>query len=321
MINKTPLLLVCILGALLWGLPQSFSVRASEAPLSVVATTGMIGDLARAVGGEHVRVQTLLGEGTDPHLHTPTRADVVALNSAELIFYNGLQLEARMGNVLARMERRGRPVVAVAERVHELGRYTLLLEDEDEYDPHLWMDVQAWKLVLEVITDSLIALRPGQAEDFRANAVAFAARMDSLDAYAREVLGSIPEGQRVLVTAHDAFGYLGRAYGLEVRGIQGISTDSEAGVRDIENLVNFLVERQIPAIFIETSVSDRNVRAVIEGARAKGHRVVIGGELFSDAMGAAGTREGTYLGMIEHNVSTIARALGGQVPEEGWVEQ
>ena len=179
------------------------------------------------------------------------------------------------------------------------------------------MDVKGWMRAVEVVAEGLAEFDPANAPTYRENASAYRARLEALDAYATEVISSIPESQRVLVTAHDAFNYLGRSYGIEVRGIQGISTESEAGVRDVEDLVRFLVQREIPAVFVETSVSDKNVRAIVEGARNQGHEVVIGGTLYSDAMGPGGTYEGTYIGMIDHNVTTIARALGGEAPEKG----
>lgn len=193
----------------------------------------------------------------------------------------------------------------------------VLTDEEDHYDPHVWMDVRGWIQATKVVEKALAEFDPKNADYYQENAQTYIAQLEQLDAYAREVLASIPEGQRYLVTAHDAFNYLGRAYGIEVRGIQGLSTESEAGVRDIEQLVDFLVQNQIPAVFVETSVSDKNVRALIEGAAARGHTLVIGGSLYSDAMGAPGSYEGTYIGMIDHNTTTIARALGGQAPEKG----
>lgn len=295
------------------------TVRAvpSENPFQAVATVGMVADLVRNVGGDRVVVEGLIGEGVDPHLYKPTRGDVVALTGAEIIFYNGLHLEGRMGDVLERMGGKGKPVVAVGDSVREGGQYAVV-DADGAHDPHLWMDVRGWMAAVAVIRDALVAFDPEGAGGYRARAERYLAELETLDAYARAVLGSIPEGRRVLVTAHDAFFYLGRAYGIDVRGIQGISTESEAGVRDIEDLVGFLVEREIPAIFVETSVSDKNVRALVEGARAKGHGLTIGGSLFSDAMGPAGSWEGTYIGMIDHNVTTIARALGGDAPEGGF---
>ena len=225
-------------------------------------------------------------------------------------------LEGKMGDVLVRMARGRNPVFAVSETILEQGDY-VISDGADHLDPHIWMDVRGWIEATEVVAKALAGHDPEGASTYATNAAAYTAELEKLDAYAKQVIASIPAEKRVLVTAHDAFHYMARAYGIEVRGIQGISTESEAGVRDIEKLVTFLAERRIPAIFVETSVSDKNVRALAEGAAAKGHEVVIGGELFSDAMGAAGTYEGTYIGMIDHNATTIARALGGDAPEKG----
>jgi len=312
---KTGWLAVVAVVASCWG--TSVQSAPESYPYQAVATVGMVGDLVREVAGEKATVSVIIGEGVDPHFYKPTRNDVLALQKADIIFYNGLMLEGKMGDVLVRMARQGKPVFAVTEEILEKEEY-LLTDEEEHFDPHVWMDVTGWRYGLEVVTKALSEYDPTNAELYARNAVAFDRELKELDEYAREVISSIPENQRVLVTAHDAFQYLGRAYGMEVRGIQGLSTDSEAGVRDVENLVDFLVKNQIPAVFVETSVADKNVRALVEGARAKGHEVVIGGELFSDAMGAKGTYEGTYLGMIDHNVTTIATALGGEAPEKGW---
>ena len=284
----------------------------------IVATTGMLADSARALAGDFVTVNGLMGEGVDPHLYRPTRADLVLLQRVDLIVYNGMLLEGRMGDVLSRLQRRGRSVHAIAELVFANSGRKPLLEDENESDPHIWMDVSLWREAVAIMARIMINDFPGQADAIRANLKRYDAELALLDAYAREVLGTIPESRRVLITAHDAFGYLGAAYGIEVRGIQGISTESEAGLRDINQLIDFIVRNDIPAIFLETSVADRNVRALIEGARARGHSLVIGGELFSDAMGPKGHWTGTYIGMIDHNVSTIANALGGSAPEGGF---
>jgi manganese/zinc/iron transport system substrate-binding protein len=179
------------------------------------------------------------------------------------------------------------------------------------------MDVQGWMKAVLVVADAMVAFDPTHAEAYRQRAAAYQERLKRLDVYAKTAIASIPDGQRVLVTAHDAFNYMGRAYGIEVMGIQGLSTESEAGLKDINRLVDTLVDRRIPAVFVETSVSDKNVKALIEGAASRGHRVIIGGELFSDAMGPSGTYEGTYEGMIDHNVTVITRALGGSSPAAG----
>ena len=283
-------------------------------PYKAVATVAMIADIVRQVAGDKGQVEGLIGEGVDPHLYKPTRGDVVALQQADVVFYNGLMLEGKMADVLVKISRTGKPVIAVTE---ELGDDYILADVQEHHDPHVWMDVRGWIQAVQVVVRELSNFDPAHANFYRENAERYTQQLEELDAYARQVIGSIPPRQRVLVTAHDAFSYMGRAYGIEVRGIQGISTDSEAGVRDINELIQFLVDRNIRAVFVETSVADKNVRALVEGAAARGHEVKIGGKLFSDAMGPAGSYEGTYLGMIDHNVTTIARALGGNAPPRG----
>ena len=288
-----------------------------ETPLVLVATTGMIGDMAASIAGDRGMVTVLMGEGVDPHLFKPTASDVRRLLAADLVLHNGLFLEGRMGSILSRVEGPLGVSVAVAG---DLPESTLLRPDgaEAHPDPHVWMDVQAWSSTIEPIVTALCELDPDGCDSFRANASVLQSDLTALDHYVREVIGSIPPDHRVLVTAHDAFGYFGRAYGLEVQGIQGISTESEAGLADMNRLVQMLVDGAIPAVFVESSVSEKNVRALVEGAGAQGHQVVIGGELFSDAMGATGSWEGTYPGMIDHNASIITTALGGDVPDGGF---
>jgi manganese/zinc/iron transport system substrate-binding protein len=297
-------------------LPAS-ALAQRRGPLNVLATVAMIGDVVREIGGDRIRVEILLGAGVDPHLYKPTREDVAKMLRADVIFYNGLLLEGKMSDAFVRVARTGKPVYAVTELLPE----EELIEPEGAdglYDPHVWMDPPAWMRAAELIADRLAAHDPGNASIFRRNFEALRERVRALDAYAMRAIATIPERQRVIVTAHDAFNYFARRYGIEVLGIQGLSTESEAGVRRIQELVDVLVERQIPAVFVETSVSDRNVLALVEGAAARGHRVVVGGALFSDAMGDPGSYEGTYIGMIDHNVTTIVRALGGQAPERGF---
>lgn len=284
-------------------------------PLDVVATTGMIADAAREVGGDLVEIKALMGPGIDPHAYRQTRSDIAALAGADLVLWHGLYLEAQMEEFLDAL-REDREVVAVAE---SLPADKLIAHDVygDRVDPHVWMDPDLWAEVVITIRDALIAARPDGTEAFAAGAAAHVEELRALSDYARTALASVPAESRVLVTAHDAFGYFGRAYGFEVIGIQGISTESEAGLQRIAEIVDTLVERDIRAVFVESSVSDRNIRALVEGAAAQGHEVAIGGELFSDAMGAEGSYEGTYLGMIDHNVTTITRALGGEAPARG----
>lgn len=287
----------------------------AEARLQLVATTGMIADALREVGGDRVEVRGLMGPGVDPHLYRQTRSDITAMTRADAVFWNGLYLEAQLEEFLERLGQR-KPVIAVGEAVPPEVRRA----DEaypDQPDPHVWMDPGRWRYAVEAIRDALSELDPQHAEAYAARTAAYLEQLAALDAYAREVLESVPEDSRVLVTAHDAFGYFGDAYDFEVLGIQGFSTESEAGLARIESLVALLVERRIGAIFIESSVSDRNVMALVEGAAAREHEVRIGGELFSDAMGPVDSYEGTWLGMLDHNVSLIAQALGGEVPDGG----
>ncbi|WP_176445249.1 metal ABC transporter solute-binding protein, Zn/Mn family [Maliponia aquimaris] len=288
---------------------------AAQATLTVVATTGMIADAARQVGGDLVEVTALMGPGVDPHSYRQTRSDIVALARAEVVLWHGLYLEAQMQDFMQDLAERG-TVTAVAEQVP---RELLRAHDDydDKFDPHVWMVPALWTHVVGAVRDALIAARPEAEPIFRANAETHLAEVAALQDYAAATLATVPQASRVLVTAHDAFGYFGQAYGFDVMGIQGISTESEAGLQRIAELVDVLVSRNIRAVFVESSVSDRNIRALIEGAAARGHEVIIGGELFSDAMGAPGTYEGTYIGMIDHNVTVIARALGGQGPQTG----
>ncbi|MFV3074103.1 metal ABC transporter solute-binding protein, Zn/Mn family [Niveispirillum fermenti] len=284
---------------------------------ALLATTGQVAELLRAVAGDAARISSLMGEGIDPHSYKLTRADTVALMKADAVFHSGLLLEGRMGEMLARLADAGHPV---HEAAGALPADRLIHPDgaDGHPDPHVWMDPTLWRLALLGVRDRLSTLYPALAGGFAARAEQAAGDYDRLHAYAARVLGSVPGRGRVLVTAHDAFAYLGRAYGLEVVGIQGISTESEAGLQRIEAMVSMLVERRIAAVFVETSVSDRNVRALVQGAAARGHKVAVGGALYSDAMGPAGSYEGTYVGMIDHNVTTIARALGGTVPDGGF---
>ena len=287
--------------------------------LSIVATTGMIADAAREVGGARVEVRTLMGPGIDPHSYRQTRSDIVATAQADLVLWHGLYLEAQMEGFLQDLAEE-RPVVAVAE---SLPRNLLIAHDdyEDKHDPHVWMNPNLWARVVLTVRDALIERDPQGEADYRANAAAHLDELERLARYTTEVLSSVPADRRVLVTAHDAFNYFGSAYGFEVVGIQGISTESEAGLKRIRELVDLLVERDIGAVFVESSVSDRNIRALVEGAAARGHEVEIGGTLYSDAMGEPGTYEGTYVGMIDHNATVIARALGGETPDRGMADR
>lgn len=276
-------------------------------PLTVVTTTGMIADAAARVAGRGARVEALMGPGVDPHLYKASESDVRKLAEADLILYNGLHLEGKMGDILVKLART-RPVVAVSEEVppDELREPPELA---GQTDPHIWFDVQLWARTLAPIAGALAELDPGRAGEYRAAAEAYHRELVELDAWVAGRIAEIPEDQRVLVTAHDAFGYFGRRYGVEVVGLQGLSTLAEAGLKDVDRVVDLVVGRGIKAIFVESSVPRRSIEAVQAACRARGHEVAIGGQLFSDAMGAAGTPEGTYPGMVRANVNTIVEAL------------
>lgn len=276
-------------------------------PLKVTATIGMIADIAQIVGGEHVEVTGLMGPGVDPHLYKATQGDLTKLRGANLILYNGLHLEGRMADVLVQMASSTK-TVQVTETIPQ----DLLREPPEfagQYDPHVWFDVSMWKYAVERIRDAYKEMDAAHAADYDTSATSLLAQMDELHAYAKEHIAAIPQESRVLVTAHDAFGYFGHAYGIEVLGLQGISTASEYGLQDVDKLVDTIVARKVRAVFVESSISPKSIEALVAGAKSRGHDLKIGGELFSDAMGAPGTPEGTYLGMVRHNVDTIAGAL------------
>jgi manganese/zinc/iron transport system substrate-binding protein len=276
-------------------------------PIKAVTTIGMIGDIVENVGGSRVEVARLMGPGIDPHLYKASEGDVGRMAEADIIFYNGLHLEAKMAEILEQMDGRIR-TVAVTDSID---RATLLAppEFEGNYDPHVWFDVTFWMQATEEVRDALVELDPDSAALYQDNAAAYLAQLTDLHNYVLEQAARVPPDKRVVITAHDAFNYFGRAYGFEVRGLQGISTAAEAGTADVQNLATFIVERQIPAVFVESSVPPRYIEAVQATVKAQGFDINIGGELFSDAMGNSGTPEGTYLGMVRHNIDTIVGAL------------
>lgn len=273
----------------------------------VVATTGMVGDAVRMIGRDKVRLSVMMGPGVDPHLYKATRGDIDRLNDARVIFYNGLHLEARLTDVFDKMARQ-KTVVALADGIDS----TQLLNpagSEGNPDPHIWFDLLLWRQAVARVTAVLCAVDTANASFYLANGKAYDDTLAVLHQWIAEQLSTIPEESRVLVTAHDAFEYFGRRYGMNVRGLQGISTVTEAGLRDIISMVDFLTARKIKAVFVESSVPRNTIEAVVAGCRERGHTVSIGGELYSDAMGAAGTPEGTFVGMVRHNVTTIVNAL------------
>lgn len=280
-------------------------------PIRVVTTIGMIADLAKNIGGEMVEVTSLMGTGVDPHLYKASAGDVTLVSQADLILYNGLHLEAGISGVLERLsDQKPNQVLAVTKNIDRL-KLTAPPEFAGAYDPHVWFDVTLWTNVAETIRSALVKLMPSAEAHFQTRAKKYILQLEDLHIYVKEKATQIEASKRVLVTAHDAFGYFGQAYGFEVRGLQGISTATEAGTADVRNLAQFIADRKIPAIFVESSVPRQSIEAVQAAVQARKFEVQIGGELFSDAMGNPDTKEGTYIGMIQHNIDTIFDGLTG----------
>lgn len=279
-----------------------------------VSTTGMIGNLVETVGGENVRSVTLMGAGVDPHLFKPTRDDVVLVRQAKALFYNGLHLEGRMGAVFNHLPPSQLKLV-VGEWVWEQHGRT---EGDPLHaeDPHIWMDVSLWAEAPLEIARTLSSLQPESKTALLGRAEKLREQLLALDEYGQKLIKTIPDNQRVLITSHDAFQYFGKRYNIEVRGVQGMSTESEAGLATISELVNMIVDRGIPTIFVESSVSSNTMRALVEGCAARGKQIQLGGPLFADALGPSGTYEGTYIGMMDHNFRIITEGLGGTVTDK-----
>jgi manganese/zinc/iron transport system substrate-binding protein len=282
--------------------------QSADAPLKVVATTGMVADLVRAVGGPRVTVTALMGPGVDPHLYKPTRNDMQLLMDADLVFYNGLHLEGRMTETLEQLHKPGKPVVAVSDGL-DSERLRHPPESPDVHDPHVWMDVSLWSQGIGPVVKALAGRAPAFAGEFRERGEVYQQELTALDGRVRQIIAGIPESQRLLVTSHDAFGYFGRAYELEVHSVLGVTTDSEAAVSDINQLVDLVVRRKLPAVFIESSVNQKSLQALVEGAASRGVQVRLAGPLYSDALGPADGPAGSYAGMIETNARMMAAAL------------
>lgn len=284
----------------------------TDGKLYVVTTTGMLADAVKRVGGDKVRVEGLMGPSVDPHLYKATAADTRKLAEAKLIIYNGLHLEGKMQEILTKMGR-SKPVVAATDKIDR----KLLRKPagyKGAHDPHVWFDVSLWQHVVKRVGEALVKVDAKNKAVYEANAKAYNKELGTLHSWVKKELAGIPQTRRYLVTSHDAFGYFGQAYGLKVVGLQGISTVTEAGLKDIERVIDLIVSKKLPAIFAETSVSDNAVKAVMERCARRKHKVAMGGKLYSDAMGKAGTPEGTYVGMVRFNVNTVRNALGAAKP-------
>jgi manganese/zinc/iron transport system substrate-binding protein len=289
--------------------PEGLATR----QIAVVTTTSIVADLVARVGGERVQVHAMMGPGVDPHLYKASEGDITRMASADLVVYNGLHLEGKMTEVFEQMARRGIKTVAVAsaiDRAALLGSLTY----PGNYDPHVWFDVSLWRSTIPVVERGLGELDPTHADGYRTRAAAYATELDELDRFVREQSARLPDGRRVLVTAHDAFNYFRRAYGFDVFGLQGLSTATEAGTADVRRLADVIATRRIPAIFVESSVPPQGIEAVQAAVRARGFSVAIGGSLFSDSLGNPGSPEGTYAGTVRHNITTIVEALLRDAP-------
>lgn len=288
--------------------PAPDPVEIGNRQVRVTTTVGMIKDVVLNIGGERVLVTGLMGPGVDPHLYKPSARDVTRLGDADIIFYGGLELEGRMTELFEKIERSGKPTVPVTENI-DRARLLTFPEHPGSYDPHIWFDVTLWQEAARAVALELSELDPASTELYERNLAIYQAKLDELHAYVLAQAASVPAEARLLITAHDAFGYFGSRYGFEVRGLQGSSTASEAAASDVQELARIITERKIKAIFVESSVPQATIEAVRAAVRSRGWDVVIGGELFSDAMGAEGTPEGTYEGMVRHNIDTIVNAL------------
>jgi manganese/zinc/iron transport system substrate-binding protein len=277
--------------------------------LQIVATTGMIGDAVGIIAGDKADVTVLMGPGVDPHLYKATQGDLNALRSGDIIFYNGLHLEGKMQEVFDRLATT-KKVFPVAAGIPESKLRTVAqVNGISTHDPHIWFDVQLWMLAVAEIGKQLSASDPTNAAFYATQTTKYLEQLAALDVFVKEKMSAIPETHRTLITSHDAFGYFGAAYGIRVKGLQGISTAAEFGLKDITDMVNMIIAEDIKAVFVESSVSEKSIQAVIEGCHQKNHNIKAGGTLYSDAMGAAGTPEGNYIGMVTHNVEVIYAAL------------
>ncbi len=277
-------------------------------PLRVVATTTIVGDLVRSIGGDAIELKTLMGAGVDPHLYKPSAGNVRAMASAEVLVYNGLHLEGKMTDVLAEMGTRGVETLAVAECV-PVDSLLPVAGYDTLHDPHVWFDVGLWQHAAACLRDALIRIDPDHADGYQLRGDAVITEFADLDGWVRERVAILPEERRVLVTAHDAFSYFGRAYNMEVRGLLGVSTAAEAGTADVQALAAFIADRGLPAVFVESSVPPRFVEALTEAVLARGGDVTIGGSLYSDALGSPGGAAETYVGTVRANVETIVGAM------------
>ncbi len=282
--------------------------KKEDGKFNVVTTTSMITDLVKNIGGDHINLQGLMGSGVDPHLYKASEGDVSKLVNADIIFYNGLHLEGKLVDVFEKMHSSTKKTIPISDAID---KNTLIGSEyfQSNYDPHIWFNIEYWKQATQFVIEKLSEALPKHKADFEANGLAYMQKLEALKTSVTTTIAALPKDKRVLVTAHDAFNYFGKSFGFEVVGLQGLSTATEAGVQDVQKLATFIIEKNVKAIFVESSVPKRTIEALQAAVSSKGHDVTIGGTLYSDALGNAGTVEGTYVGMFEYNVNTIVNAL------------
>lgn len=302
------LLSFCLMAVMMITGCQKAEQKKTSDTLNIVATTTMLADLSRVIGGEHVNVDGLMGPGIDPHLYQASAGDVTLMQNADVVVYNGLHLEGKMGEIFQSLTDRGSTVICIEDG---LPKDQLLSWEDDSsvHDPHIWFQVSLWKSAAKTVADRLSEADPSHAQAYKKNLEAYTLELEKLDTYIRDRINEIPKDQRVLITAHDAFQYFGKAYGLEVRGLQGISTDAEAGTADVSTLADFITKRKIKAVFVESSVPPKTIEALQAAVKSKGFDVAIGGELYSDSLGGNNSGAETYLLTVKANVDTIVGAL------------
>ena len=304
--KKKFIVMIAVLSMVL-GCKEQGGVKKSDR-LNVVATTSQVTDLLKQIAGDLIDLEGLMGPGVDPHLYKASEGDVTKFYNADVIFYNGLHLEGKLEDVFEKMRHQNKKTVAIAKAIKS-EKLIASADFASSYDPHFWFDIAHWKEAANFVATTLANLDEKNAATYEANAKAYVEKLNALEGALLNQVNDLPEAQRILVTAHDAFAYLGKTYNFKVVSLQGLSTVTEAGVKDVQRLANFIIEHQIKAIFVESSVPERTVKALQAAVKAKGHEVVIGGTLFSDALGNPTSKEGTYIGMYEYNMKTIVNAL------------
>ncbi|WP_272150586.1 metal ABC transporter solute-binding protein, Zn/Mn family [Tenacibaculum aiptasiae] len=283
-------------------------VKKKNDKLNVVTTTTMITDLVKNIGGDKIEVNGLMGAGVDPHLYKASEGDVSKLFNADVVIYNGLHLEGKLEEVFEKMKHQNKKTITVSDIID---KSTLIGSEAfaSNYDPHIWFDINNWIKITLYVVDKLSALDSKNAVFYKSNGEEYLNKLKELNQNISAKINELPIDKRILVTAHDAFNYFGRQHKFNVVGLQGLSTATEAGVQDVQKLAKFIIDNDVKAIFVESSVPKRTIEALQEAVKSKGKEVAIGGTLYSDALGNAGTKEGTYIGMYETNVNTIIDAL------------